>query len=68
MFSGAPFLKERLYLGESYILNHKGYIPYHNIPFYVCSVKLEDQVHFTIGVRDRKLQNFLKRYNWNILE
>ena len=68
MFSGAPFSKERLYLGESYILNHKGYIPYHNIPFYVGSVKLEDQVHFTIGVRDRKLQNFLKRYNWNILE
>lgn len=67
MFSGAPFSSEKLYLGDSYILNHKCYIPYHSIPVYVLSIKLEDKIHFSIGVRDIKLQQFLKKYNWEII-
>ena len=58
MFSGAPFSKEKLYLGESYVKKHEVFIPYHLVPMYVFSCKLEDKIHFSVGVKDIKLQKF----------
>lgn len=68
MFSGAPFSKEKLYLGNSYITNHKVCMPYHSVPMYIFSCKLENKVYFSIGTKDINLQKFLEKYNWESIQ
>lgn len=68
MFSGVPFSKEKLYLGESFVEKHMVFIPYHLVPMYVFSCKMEDRIHFSVGVRDKKLKKFLEKYNWEVTQ
>ena len=67
MFSGAPFSKKKMYLGNSFITNHKVHIPYHLVPLYIFSCKLEDKVYFSLGTKDINLQKYLDKYNWSVV-
>lgn len=68
LFSGCTVAKEPLTVNNSKCVNCYGYVPYHSAPIYVFSCKIDDKVYVSIGIRNEKIYQHLKKYNWNLIE
>lgn len=67
MISGCPVSNSLLIINKKVITHCYGYVPYHLIPIYIFSCKINDTLHVSVEVNNKKIADHLKQYNWKIL-
>jgi len=66
LISSIPISRKDLYFGNQVIKKYINYIPFHSSTIYVFSSKIENKIHVTIGIRNDKVNDYVKKYNWSI--
>ena len=66
LISSIPISRKDLYFGNQVIKKYINYIPFHTSTIYVFSSKVENKIHVTIGIRNDKVNDYVKKYNWSI--
>jgi len=69
IFSGIKLTDRNNIYNDSEIIDFYTYMPYHKAPIYIFTFKIDDYIHVSIGVKNKKLKNFLKEtYNWSYID
>jgi len=64
LFSSIPISKNDIFMGGSIINGFDTYMPNHNSPVYVFSGKVGENVYVSMGVKNKGLISYLKKYEW----
>lgn len=67
LFSSVPISKKNLYFGNQEIKNYITFMPFHSSTVYIFSCKVENKIYVTIGIKNDKINNYVKKYNWNLI-
>ena len=67
VFSSIPISRENVYIGDTLITGYDNFYPNNLFPIYVFSVKVGEDIHINITVKNQKLISYLDQYNWNVL-
>ena len=66
LFSSVPITKKKLYFGNQEVKNIINFIPFHSSTVYVFSCKVENKIYISIGIKNDKVNDYVKKYNWSI--
>lgn len=68
LFSSVPIARKKdVCIGKSICRGYDTFMPYHTSPVYIFSGKVGDNIYVNMGVKNKGLIQYLKKYNWRTI-